>query len=81
MSKFKCNTIKITNFQVVPKIVYNGRLTHTNFYFLKKILKIQKVKCSNFKINQLSYFLKNIKIEVPHEPNTQFSGGPKNTPQ
>ena len=80
MSKFKCNTRKILNSHGVLKIPRNRRLTHTNFYFFKKILKMKKVKSNTFKTNQLSYFLKNVKIEVYHEQNAQFLRCPQNTP-
>ena len=34
---------------------------------------MQKLKSNTFQKYQLSYFLKNVKIEVLHEQNTQFS--------
>ena len=64
MLKLECNTRKILYFHVVLKILCNRRLTHTHFYFLKKFLKILKVKSNTFKKSQLSYFRKNVKIEV-----------------
>ena len=64
MTKLKYKTSKILSFHVVIKVRRNKRLTHINFYYLKNFLELQKRKSDTFQKYQLSYFLKNVKIEV-----------------
>ena len=64
MSKLMCNTKKKLDFHVVLKILYNRRLTHTNFYFFQIVFKMKKGKSNTYKTIELSYFLRNDKIEV-----------------
>ena len=63
MFKLKCNTSKMLYFHVVLKILRNRRLTHIHFNFFKNFFKMLKVKSNTLKKSQLSFFLKNVKLE------------------